>query len=46
MTLRPPIDAPKKMVPFVGKTVGSVDVGVPVDNNVVAVGRPASDTNM
>jgi hypothetical protein len=39
MDHRPPLDAPRKMVPFVGRSELSVDVGVPANSGNIVVGR-------
>jgi hypothetical protein len=47
-TNRPAMDAPRKMVPFVGKTVqsGPVNVGYPfVNQDVFVVGKPVNGAN-
>ena len=46
------MDAPRKQVPFVGKTVGgqcdgcNVGMGVPVNSNAVVVGKPVEDASV
>ena len=45
------MDAPRKQVPFVGKTLGQCDacdvgMGVPINSNAVVVGKPVEDASV